>query len=114
MAEQTIRDMVNSIAIDLRDGDVTPGKAREHLMTLSGLLSACVLRTRQTELAYKRVLVECMKAHGAAAKGIIAAEVTEQYEAYREAKDTERLCMEMKRSCQTFLKSLDSEMHLQR
>lgn len=113
MAE-TIRDLVNGIAIELRDKDLPPSSVRLHLMTLSGLLSACVLRTRQTELAYKRVLVQCMKEHGAANKGQMQAETTEQYEAYREAKDTERLCMEMKRSCQTFLKSLDSEMHLQR
>lgn len=113
MAE-TIRDLVNGIAIELRDKDLPPSSVRSHLMTLSGLLSACVLRTRQTELAYKRVLVQCMKEHGAANKGEMVAQTTEQFEAFREAKDVERMCVEMMRSCKAFLKSLDTEIGLSR
>jgi hypothetical protein len=50
----------------------------------------------------------------AANRARIRAEVTPEYQRARAAKDTEKLVLELIRSCKKYLSSLDEEMRLSR
>ena len=110
----TIRDMVRRIQGELRDGALTPGLARESLVTLTALLGNVNDELRTADHAYKAVLLKCLDAHSKANRARIEAEVSPEYSRAREAKDTGTLVQEMIRSCRAYLRSLDEEMRLAR
>jgi hypothetical protein len=56
------------------------------------------------------VLLGCLQGNEAANRARIRAEVTPQFERFREAQNTAILVLEMIRSAKTYLKSLDQEM----
>lgn len=109
-----MRDRVRRIQAELRDGALTPDLARESLVTLTALLGNVNDEQREADQEYKLVLLGCMQAEKKANRARIAAEVTPQYQRAREAKDMERLVVEMIRSCRAYMRSLDEEMRLAR
>lgn len=109
-----MRERVRRIQAELRDGALTPDLARESLVTLTALLGNVNDEQREADQEFKLVLLGCMQAEKKANRARIAAEVTPQYQRAREAKDTERLVVEMIRSCRAYMRSLDEEMRLAR
>jgi hypothetical protein len=106
----TIRERIHSIQVSLRDDSLTPALARQAVVNLTALLGNVNDEVRQAEHDYKLVLLGCLQGDEAANRARIRAEVTPQYERFREAKDTAQLVLEMTRSCKAYLRSLDEEM----
>jgi len=110
----TIREPVRAIQVELRDGDVTPQTARESLVTLTALMGNIGDEVRESELAYKQVLLTALQSEAKANRARMVAEVSPEYRRHREAKDTQNQVQELIRTCRAYLRSLDEEMRLQR
>lgn len=110
----SIRERIKRIQGDLRDTAKTPELVREALVVLTALLGNVNDELRTADHEYKLVLLGCMAGGEPANRARIRAEVSEQYQRAREAKDTSALVVEMIRSCKSYLRSLDEEMRLQR
>jgi len=113
-AEMTVRERVKRIQHELISGDVMPSRARELLMMLTGLLGNCQAEVTRSTGAYTRVLAECLDAEKKANRARIRAEMTPEFSAQEEAKNTHALVVEMIRSLKVILKSIEEEIRLSR
>jgi hypothetical protein len=108
----TIRERVRAIQRSLRDAEKTPELVRDSEMTLSALLGNVLDEQREADAAYKDVLLKALETESKANRARIVAETSPEYGRAREAKDTERLVVELVRSCRAYLRSLSDEMRL--
>lgn len=114
MSQPTVRDMVKAIQVELRDEDVSPVQARAHLVTLTALIGNCNKEALDADMDFNKRLLAEMNQDGPANRAKIRAQTSAEYARAREAKDTRDLVIEMVRSLKTVLRSVDSEMSLQR
>ena len=110
----TVRERIKKIQKQVLAGAFTPDMARENLMQLTALMGIVNDEQRQADHDYKLVLLKHSEGDEKVNRATIRAEVTPEYQRAREAKDTEKLVVEMIRSCKAYLKSLDEEMRLAR
>jgi hypothetical protein len=110
----TVREQIFAVAHDLRDNQVPPSTVREHLMTLTGLLSNVMAECRSADMEFNSLLLECYRTEETANRAKLTADASPQYARKREAKDTHTLCVEMMRACKAILRSLDTEVQLAR
>ena len=113
-SEPTIRERISKIQRELRDGALTPDLTRESLVVLTALLGNVGDELRIADHEYKLILRSMLRSHDNANRARIEAEVSDEYQRLRAAKDTETLVIEMIRSCKVYLRSLDEEMRLSR
>ena len=114
MSMSSVRERIKKVQTELRDGALTPDLTRESLVVLTALMGNVLDEQRESDHAYKVVLLACLKTHEKANRARIEAEVTPEYQRAREARDTADLVQEMIRSCKAYLRSLDTEMQLAR
>lgn len=112
MSERTVRTMVASIQTELRSGDVVPARARELLMTLTSLLGNCTAEVTKTDAAYTAVLARELDLEQKANRARIRAELSPEYAAKQDAKNTYTLVLELVRSLKVIIKSVEEEMRL--
>jgi hypothetical protein len=110
----SVREMVRSIQSEMRQGDLAPSSAREHLNTLTALLGNCNDELRQADMNYSQVLLGHLNSEETANRARIRAEISPEYARKREAKDTRDLVVEMIRSLKTVIRSVSDEMQLSR
>jgi hypothetical protein len=108
----SVRERIKAIQAQLAGEGLTPPVARESLVRLTALLGNCTTEQRAADHEYKLVLLGCMAGGEPANRARIRAEVSEQYQRSREAKDTVDLVLEMIRSLKVYTKSLDEEMRM--
>jgi hypothetical protein len=106
----SVREMIRVIQHEVRDGDVTPGRAADMLTTLTALLGNVNDEIREADMEYARVLLDHLGHDEAANRAKIRAETTEQYRRKREARDTKELTVELIRSLKFLLKAKSEEM----
>lgn len=114
MSEPSIRDRIKAIQKDLRDGALTPDMARESLVQLTALYGNVIEEARESDIAYKKVLLASLQRGEAANRAKIEAECSPEYERARTAKDFERFTLESIRSLKKYMSSLETEMGLAR
>lgn len=114
MHERTVRQMVHVIQVELRGGDVLPSRARELLMTLTSLMGNCQIEVTRSEMAFTAVFAGCLDSEGKANRARIRAEMTPEYQAKEDARNTLTLVVEMIRSLKVILRSLEEEIRLAR
>lgn len=112
--ELTIRERVRLIQVEMRDGNLTPMKARENLVMLTGLVGNVADEQRKAEHDYKLVLLGCLETEKRANRARIIAETTPAYARAKTAKDTAELVKQMIVTCRSYLRSLDEEIRLSR
>jgi len=113
-AELTVRERVRRIQHELISGEVVPSRARELLMMLTGLLGNCQTEVTKSTGKFTKVLDQCLDAEKKANRARIKAEITPEFSAQEEAKNTLALVVEMIRSLKVILKSIEEEMRLSR
>ena len=91
-----------------------PSRARELLMTLTSLMGNCQQAVTATEGADTSVLSRCLDEEKKANRARIRAEMTPEYQAKQEARNTFVLVVEMIRSLKIVLKSIEEEIRLSR
>lgn len=112
MSDRTVRQMVAEIQRELRDGDVVPSRAREMLMTLTSLLGNCTTEVTRTESAYTATLAAYLDSEGKANRARIRAELSPEFAARQEARNTHTLVVELIRSLKVVIRSVEEEMRL--
>jgi hypothetical protein len=113
-ADVTIRSLIRDIQIEVRDTDLQPDRGADLLAKLSALYGNVLDEVRVAEQDYNTVLLQCLHGDEAANRARIRAQATPQHARFREAKDTEKLALELIRSLKHFLRSKAEEMRLAR
>jgi hypothetical protein len=108
----TIRSLIRELQAEVRDTDLQPDRASDILAKLSALYGNVLDEVRIADMAYSEVLLEALNGDEAANRAKIRAQVTPQYARFREAKDTEKLTLELIRSLKHFLRSKAEEMRM--
>jgi hypothetical protein len=107
----TVRDMVRAIRAEVRDtDDLQPERAAVLLIKLTALYGNTLDEVTKADMAYNEVLLKALNGDEAATRAKIRAQVTPEYARAREAKDTERLTLELSRSLKKFLQLKGDEM----
>ncbi|HEX8030319.1 MAG TPA: hypothetical protein VF491_17715 [Vicinamibacterales bacterium] len=114
MSDRSVRQMVSAIQVEMRSGDVLPARAREMLMTLTSLLGNCNTELTRAEGAYTAVLAKCLDEEKKANRAKIRAELSPEFTAKQEARNTLTLVVELIRSLKVILRSVEEEMRLSR
>lgn len=110
----TVRDLVRSFQIEIRDTDLQPDRAADALLQLTALMGNCNDEIREADADYATVLLSFLQADEAANRAKIRAETTPAYQRKREARDTKELVVELCRSLKYLLKAKEEEMRLTR
>lgn len=105
---------MRQIQAELREGDLQPSVAREHLLTLSALHGNCLEEILQADAAYNYILLKHLDANEAANRAKIRAQTSPEYTRAQEARNTRTLVEEMTRSLKYFLRSQEEELRLSR
>ncbi len=103
--EIKIRDIRDSLA----KGDLPPGVAVSHLNELAALLGNVNSEIRLADLAYSKVLYECLSEDGKANIAKIKAEISEEHQIARRWKDVRELVKEMIGSLKYYVKEKADE-----
>jgi hypothetical protein len=113
VADTTIRGMIRDIQTEVRDTkDLSPDRASDLLVQLTALYGNVLDEVRQADAAYSAVLLAKLNGDEAAARAKIRAQVSPEYQRAREAKDTEKLSLELIRSLKSFIRLKQEEMKL--
>lgn len=114
MAEQTIRDRVRVIERAMLQGGLQPAQAREFLSVATALLGWCNREVTEAQIAFNEVLASAKAKEKTASGARIVAENSIEYRRKRYAEDEQANCEEIVRTLKVLVKSLNSEMQLQR
>lgn len=110
----TVRDIVRAAQREIRDGDLTPGRASDLLAQLTSVLSTVLEEIRSADMDYANVLLRMLDSEEAANRAKIRAQTTPEFARAREAKDTHTVLVELIRSLKVILKAQTEEMRLTR
>jgi len=110
----SIRDRIKVIQTQVVTSALTPSEVRDNLILLTGLFGNVLDEHREADAAYHLLVASYVEGGDAVNRAEIRASTSAQYARAREAKDAERLVLEMIRGAKTFLQSLDTEMRLSR
>ena len=113
-ADVSIRDRIRAIQTQAIAGAITPSQVRENLVLLTGLFGNVLDEHREADAALMRVTVGFMDQGDACNKAEMRAAITPEGARAREARDCERLVLEMIRGAKQYLQVLDTEMKLSR
>jgi hypothetical protein len=108
----TIRDMLRKLQIEAKDVDLPPHRMADMLVQLTSLYASIIDEQRESEFAYKAVLLSQLDTEEAASRAKIRAENTESYRRMRIAKDTEKVTLELIRSLKVALRTKQDELRL--
>jgi hypothetical protein len=109
----TVTEMVRAIRAEVRDTeDLAPHRASDLLIRLTAIYGNVLDEVRAADMAYSEVLLAALNGDEAAARAKIRAQVSPEYARAREAKDTEKLALELIRSLKHFLRMKGEEMRL--
>ena len=101
----TIRQLITDYQIEIKKEDLQPDRAAEILTCLSALIGNCNDEIRVADMEYNQELLRCFQSETKANRAKIMAEISEQYQRKRIARDTKELVIEMIRSLKYFLRA---------
>jgi hypothetical protein len=110
----TIRDMLRKLQIEAKDLDLAPQRMADMLVQLTALYASIIEEKRESEFAFKAVLLTELQREQAASRAKIIAENTESYRRMRVASDTEKVCLELMRSLKICLRAKTEDMRMTR
>ncbi len=110
----TVRDIIRTMQVEIRDTDLQPARAAELLAKLTALMGNCNDEIRIADQAYAVCLLGHLEQEEKANRARIRAEISPEYARKREARDTKELVIELVRSLKYLLRSAEEEMRLSR
>jgi len=110
----TVRSLVRDIQVEIRDTDLHPDRGAELLTKLTALYGSVLDEIRAADMAYNEILLDALQSDEAANRARIRAQATPQYARMREARDVEKLALELIRTLKVFLRTKQEEMRLSR
>lgn len=106
--------MVADIQREMRKGELTPDRGANYDNVLSSLLGNCLEEIREADAAYNAVYLRELEARGKANRAKVVAETSPEFLRRQEARDTEKLILEMVRSLRHLGRVNSDAMRLQR
>ena len=106
----TIRDMIEEIRVESGTENLQPPRGANLLRTVTSLLGNLNARIRETDMTYKKKLLQCFSQEKKANRSKIIAETTQEYMDMREARDLKELAIEISRSLKYFLRCWEEEL----
>lgn len=106
---KTIRELINDYQSEVLRGNLLPGRASEILVDLSALIGNILDRITETDMAYNKVLLNHYDSQKTANRAKIMAGTTKEYQEMKDARNAEKVAMELIRSLKYFLKAKEDE-----
>lgn len=107
---KTIREIVLDAQNRVYDTNLLPDEAVELLKTLSSVYGNVLDEIQITELKYNHILLAELDKEKTASKAKIRAEISQEYQDFLMAKNTEKLLIKLMSSLKTFIQSKRDEM----
>lgn len=101
--------MVEEIRVEAGSDSLVPQRGADLLKSLSALIGNINAEIRKRDMEYKLVLLHSLETEEKANRAKIKAEVSPEYQAMREARDTKELALEIIRSLKYFLRAWEEE-----
>lgn len=114
MTQTVYTDIAKLQAEILETVEMPPLRTSAVLVELTALYATLITELRESEFAYKAVLLTCLDSEEAANRAKIRAENSEAYRRMRLAKDTEKVVVELIRSLKVSLRTMQEEMRMTR
>jgi len=111
---ETLREMITKRQNEILDGDLHPTRASEILTEISALYGNVLDEVKKRQIIYNKVLFDIYDEEKKANRAKLKAETTDEYENYLQAKNTEKLTLEMIRALKYFLRSKEEKMSFEK
>ena len=108
----TLLERIRAAQGELRDTDVSPARACELLTRLTADLGNCNTELRESDIAYKKILLSYRRRYETAAEARMWADGEPEYGRFQEAKHVKEETVEMIRSLKSYLRTMEEEMRL--
>lgn len=101
--------MISDYQNEILKGNLLPVRASEILTELSALLGNINDRITETDMLYNKVLLEYLETEKTANRAKIKANITKEYEDMKNARNTEKVALEIIRGLKYYLKAKEDE-----
>ena len=101
--EKSIREIIREFSNEILKGDLAPVRASEILTELSALYGNVLDCIKDADVAYNVVLLKYYEEEKTANRARIKAEITKEYSDKQDARNTEKIMLEMTRNLKYFL-----------
>ena len=109
MSQSSIREMIREYENEILKGDLLPIRASEMLIEMSALLGNVLDKITETEMLYNQVLLKNYDSEKTANRAKIKSEITDEFKNMRDAKNTEKVLLEVIRGLKYFLRMKEDE-----
>lgn len=106
---KSIRQIVQDIQTELANGNLEPDRASEILVTLTAVLGNITDEILLRDVEYNKILLGLYDSEKTANRAKIKAEVSPEYIAKQEARNTKEKVIEMIRSLKYYLRTKQEE-----
>lgn len=111
----SVREMVKGYQREIQQtADLLPDRAAEILMKLTALIGNVADEIREADAEYAVTLLHFLDTEKKANRARIRAEISPEFRRKQEARDTEKLIVELTRSLKYFLRVKSDEMQMAR
>ena len=110
--EKSIRDIITGYSNEIINGDLSPVRASEILANLSALYGNVLDCIKDADVAYNKILLKYYEEEKTANRARIKAEITKEFSDKQNAKNTEKIMLEMARNLKWFLRAKGNEYKL--
>jgi len=107
--ETTITKIIEDIRNEVANTDLLPERAAELLTKLSALLGNILNEITRRDMEYNKILLEFLKNEKSANRAKIVAGTTEEYKTMRDARNAEKVAIELIRSLKYYLNTKSDE-----
>lgn len=105
----TIRERITNYQNEILKGDLLPVRASEILTEISALLGNINDEITKRDMEYNQVLLKSLENEKSANKAKIVAGTTEEYKTMRDARNTEKVAIELIRAIKYYIKTKEEE-----
>lgn len=107
---KTVRELILEVQAEIRGNpDLMPDRAAEILNLLASLTGNVNQEILERDISYNKVLLEYLETEGKANRAKIKAEISPEYRAKMEARNTQALAIELIRSLKLYLRVKQEE-----
>ncbi len=107
--EKSIRERIQFYQNEILKGDLPPIRASEILTEISALLGNINDKIIENDVVYNKVLLNYLDSEQTANRARIRANITEEYKEMRNARNTEKVALEIIRGLKFYLKAKEEE-----
>lgn len=106
----SVREIVKSYQDECLRADITPERAAEIKLSLSSLLGNIDTEMLKKEMVYNKLLVRLYEENKKVAnRAELLSKITDEYEQWMEARNTEKLALKLISGLNTYLKAKEEE-----